>query len=226
MTVSSWKFNFANLTIVGHFNPAILRPEFLLRDCNIDLGQPVETSPPELLVVSDLKYTNVRWFMDFDRMIVENTNLLKIEDFNAPELALLYLRILKYTPVRFAGININLEIQVSDIKVMWKNLREPRSLNVLMQKFYGNSLELSTKYLLEGNDLIPTETNLSYVCSEDAFVKIQFTSGGLDQSVKVHCNWEVRDIEINKARFDYIDKNYHDVAYMMIKLIESICQED
>lgn len=226
MTALSWKFNFANLTIVGHFNPAILRPDFLLKDCNIDLGEPVATTPPQLLVVSELTYTNVRWFMDFDRMIVENTNLEKIEDFSAPQLAMLYLGILRYTPVTFAGINISAEIQVPDIGVMWKNLREPRPLNKLMRTFDGDSLELSTRSRLEGDCLIPIETNLLYACPEDAFVKMQLTAPGRpDQPVKLHCNWEVRDLEMNKARLDFINKNYHEVAAMMIKLTEAICQE-
>ena len=50
-------------------------------------------------------------------------------------------------------------------------------------------------------------------------------SAGSDQWVKVNCNWEVRDLEINKARLDFINKNYHEVASMMIKLTEAICRD-
>ena len=226
MTALSWKFNFANLTILGHFNPAILRHEFLLRNCKVDLGELVTTSPPELPLVSELRYTNIRWFMDLDRMIVENTDLVKIEDFSAPPLAVWYLGILSYTPIRFAGININSEILVPDMGVMWKNLSDPWHLNDLMRQFEGVSPELITKSRLVGDNLIPIETNLSYACPKDAFVRIQFTSAGSDQWVKVNCNWEVRDLEINKARLDFINKNYHEVASMMIKLTEAICRED
>jgi hypothetical protein len=55
-------YNFITLVALGSFNPAIVSPNFLNTVCELNLGEPVDQSPPDILNVyyEKLPYTPLK----------------------------------------------------------------------------------------------------------------------------------------------------------------------
>jgi len=49
-------YNFVSLVTLGNFNPAIVTPDFLNKDCELNLGEPTDQSPPFVPVHKHLQF--------------------------------------------------------------------------------------------------------------------------------------------------------------------------
>jgi hypothetical protein len=226
MVTSRWSIESANFTVVGHFNPAILNPDFILKECKINLGVPLKYTSPELTMISEIHYQSVRWFMDLGRMIVGNPSLERVEDFDTPPLAINYLNVLAYTPIRLAGINFLASVHTPSLGVMWKNVAEPDRLRSIIKRFDGNLVEVITKIGISNDEFLPIEGIVTYSVPGDAFIRIQISKSDPPDSARVHCNWEVRDLATNRCRLDSISQHYREDTNRMVEVVDAFCQEE
>lgn len=225
MAPLQWTIQSANFTVVGHFNPAILNPDFILRECRLDLGEPLQVTSPELPAVSEIRYQSVRWFMDLNRMIVENTDLERVEDFSTPPMAINYLNVLAYTPLRLAGINLIAGIQTPNLGVAWQNFAEPEQLRPIMNRFDATNVEIISKVSLADNAVAPEEGIVSCSVPGDAFIRIRISRTEQESVANVHCNWEVRDLLAGRQRLDLISQRYLHDTRKMVSIVEALSGE-
>ena len=191
----------ADITILGHFNPAILRHDFLTQICKFDFGEVVNSSPPEITVASEVQYGTIRWFMDFDRMTIQNFKLQKSSDFTVPQFAEIYLEKLPYTPVFAAGLNLLADFELSDITVLWENLLRPDRIYGIIDKFGGKEIQTISKMGLspDGGKLL--ETSVIYKTESEGRVQLVVTRLDTgERLVRCSLNFEVRGIE-DRSKF-------------------------
>jgi hypothetical protein len=124
----------ANIKIIGHFNPSILRHEFLVNERRINPGQFHEESPKEAPVVSEIKYRDSRWFMDFQNFMLEQFNLNEFDAFLGVKWALQYFSVLKYTPVIVAGLNFHSVFEIDDLDTALSKLSDMGNLTTVMHE--------------------------------------------------------------------------------------------
>ena len=65
-------YNFISLIAIGNFNPAILSADFLKRVCKLDLGEPTEESPRNMPVFKHLKYQDLQFIVDLNRLEIKD----------------------------------------------------------------------------------------------------------------------------------------------------------
>jgi len=216
----------ANLTILGHFNPAILTHNFLTETCGFDeLGEPVSQSPQELGVVSEVVYEKFRWFMDLNRMIVENRVLGSLEEFTSPRFAVRYLDILPHTPVTVAGINLNVDFSISDPVTLWARLGSPDDFVASLKKFNASDVEISSHCRLSDKMFLLDHWSLSFNYTPDVRISLQIIKDPAGQQVRTAFNHEWRNLKPQKEKLKQIAETYQDAAFMPFQLIETILPE-
>lgn len=225
MGIIKTKLDRANLTVLGHFNPAILRQEFLASNFDWALGDPVSFSPANVVVVSEIVYPNLRWFMDLSRMVVEDTQMKSWADFRSPSLAVEYLNKLEYTPLVAAGFNLHAEFELSDLEVPWKNLGSAVTVRRIVKDAKGTGGEFSSRFSISGEETIPVECTLAYTDSHNAQVRLRISRRPLGNVVEAHFNWELRGLDDDRQRIRFVEQIRHEVAQDFMSVMETVCEE-
>jgi hypothetical protein len=216
----------ANLTVLGHFNPAILTHEFLIDTCGFkELGELESQSPQDISVVSEIVYPRFRWFMDLNRMIVENRVLSGVEEFTAPRLGVSYLEVLPHTPVTVAGINLNVDFSISDPATFGSKFNPPDVLIPLLEPFGASDVEIASHCRLSDKMFVLDDCSLSFNHTPNVRVSLQIMKGPSEQSVRAACNYEWRNLKTENGKLKQIAETYQDAALMLIKLTETILPE-
>lgn len=124
--------NFFNIVALGSFNPDILKPEFLIKDCKAIISSNSEYKfIPNM--VSEIKSEKYRFLMDLSRFQITEEN---IDDFSNNTILVImcnYLKKLKYTPITKLGFNFNINL-VTDKK---SEFLERINNNKEIIKFFG-----------------------------------------------------------------------------------------
>ena len=71
-------YNFITLVALGSFNPAIFSPIFLNRVCELNLGEPVDQSPPDIPVIRHLQFQNLKFTVEMNRLQIMETEIENI----------------------------------------------------------------------------------------------------------------------------------------------------
>jgi len=103
-------YNFVSLVTLGNFNPAIVTPDFLNKDCELNLGEPTDQSPPFVPVHKHLQFQNLRFTVDMDRLEILETGIENIYEAKTLQIFYVYYKKLPYTPLRAVGVNINCDL--------------------------------------------------------------------------------------------------------------------
>lgn len=223
MAIKKTTINYADMTVLGNFNPAILRPEFLEEYCAIDRGKLKKASPINIPVVSELEYENLRWYMDFGRMTVQCLNMDQIEDFPCPGMARRYLEVLEHTPITRAGINVNADFEISDVDAMWGLIRESARLYAILENLRAKSPSTEFKSRLTREDFQPVETTIRYQSQEDAKVMIKIRQKGTQSLVRGEFNCEVHGLADNGEPFVSMVENHKDITRLFMSFMKAVC---
>jgi len=94
-----------NCVAIGHFNPGILRPEFLKEKCQIDVSERQLVQTKYSSFVSEVKYDGIQFLVLPDRLQITDSKVEEIEKSSVHEYSSKYLGCLEYTPIAACGFN-------------------------------------------------------------------------------------------------------------------------
>lgn len=202
--------NFISIVFLGNFNPAILNKDFLEKYniLKFDEEPIIKYSP----IFSNINYKNLNIIIDLDRFqIIES----KINDFSKNiviNFAYSYLNILKYTPIRTAGINMNIDVKIINIK-KFLNIIDGKEL---LELFKVKDYRIRTDKKINVSKEEFENFNLSYVMAKDKLVQIGIKKNH-DNIFKVNYNNEVRSLDKNIDNKLYIKENFNKILEMFYK---------
>lgn len=103
-------YNFISVVALGNFNPAIVSPRFLNDVCKLNLGEPDDQSPPEIPVHRSLRFQNLKFSADMDRLQIIESEIKDIFRTRSLNIFNSYYENLPHTPLRAVGVNINCDL--------------------------------------------------------------------------------------------------------------------
>jgi len=223
MALTSFSLKDANVTVIGNFNPAILRPDFLVRECKlVDMGHPTEQSPPEIPTLSLIKYRDIWWTVELNRMIVRDVGLSG----RAPYLVSKYLEALPHTPLFAAGINMFADLVISDVPVASCSLLNTASLFKILRRFQAAEIDVTVKSRLVSEvDYVATELDLKYATNHEAWVLLQLELAHAPR-LRAHYNWEIRELDTDRSRLILIQEEYGKISEDFKSLTQSLLESD
>ena len=207
---------------MGHFNPAILRHNFLKECCGLDFGSPVTASPQNIPVVSELQYRKVRWFMDYDRMVVHNTAIEDLSDFTAPDHAVIYLGKLPYTPLLAAGVNLHADFQVSDSIDFWDCLSDTSRILSAVQCVQGKSVEIISKQRQKNGIFEFWEVNIHFSLESGARIQMSLKRAEMGEIVSGRYNFEIRQLEVDRTKLSSLSSQKLEIAGFFFGVVEEL----
>lgn len=104
------EYNSITLVALGSFNPAIVSPDFLNTVCELNLGEPVDQSPPDIPVIRHLKFQNLKFTVEMNRLQIMETEIEDIAKTRGLSIFNVYYEKLPYTPLKAVGVNINCDL--------------------------------------------------------------------------------------------------------------------
>ncbi|MDI6687093.1 MAG: hypothetical protein QME06_02610 [Desulfobacterales bacterium] len=104
------EYNFITLVALGSFNPAIVSPDFLNTVCELKLGEPDDQSPPDIPVIRHLKFHNLKFTVEMNRLQIMETEIENITETRVLSIFNVYYEKLPYTPLKAVGVNINCDL--------------------------------------------------------------------------------------------------------------------
>jgi|GEM_PF-957285 len=223
MALTTFSIKDVNVTVLGNFNPAILRPDFLTRECKIiDLGQVIEQSLPEIPTLSHIKYKDIWWTVELNRIIVRDLSLSG----KAPHVLSKYLEPLPHTPLLAAGINLFADLVISDVTVAACKLLNPTSMFEILRKFEASQIYMTVRYRVVSEvSSIPERFILEYVTYDQARVLVQIELEAAP-FLRAHYNWEIRGLDIDRNRLRLIQNEYGRVYDDFKSLMQSSLKSD
>jgi hypothetical protein len=225
MTLTRSSLVDANVTVTGHFNPAILRHDFLVRECGIDLGEPVRRTENAIPTFSEIQYSGIWWMMELNRMIVRD---LKLE-MKAATLLVTYLDKLPYTPLFAVGINVFGTFVSSGSPVKNYRLLNRDSVWEMLQPINASDIDLTIKSRIRGKaSWFPAQIVLNFTNLDQSRVLLKVDLDEVNNSVHAHYNCEVRDLDIERSRLALITERYQTLTQEFSNLMEIslACCED
>ena len=103
-------YNFITLVALGSFNPAIVSPHFLNTVCELNLGEPVDQSPPDIPVIRHLQFQNLKFTVEMNRLEIMEPGIENITETRVLSIFNVYHKKLPYTPLKAVGVNINCDL--------------------------------------------------------------------------------------------------------------------
>lgn len=218
--------NLVNTVVIGKFNPAILTSDFLLTKCGMDFGSPLQERHTEQNLFSEIMYQSCVWTMDLQRFQVQEVGLNRLEEFHSPEYVRQYLKVLPYTPLIMAGINVNLSYIHQNSYNLWKKLSD---LNTVMKVVsghgtascdvtYGNIVSVS-------GDPQLTRVLIVFKTQQTAIIRLGITASGMLNEIIVNYNWEIGNVGNNPERLEFLVNNRQNIVKILPSLLEAFMGE-
>lgn len=194
-------YNFVSLLALGNFNPAIVTPDFLNKDCELNLGQPTDQTPPFIPVHKSLQFKNLRLTVDMERLEILEIGINNISNIKILEIFDAYYKKLSYTPLSAVGVNINCDLPKTDI--LLEKLSNPRTyLDFLDVK----EIDATERSLQTKSD--KTWLNSNYRIENVRGLTRLISSSIKKDSLNLNYNYEAGNIGQNKSRLDLLLDGY------------------
>jgi len=220
--------NFVSTVVLGRFNPSILTPEFLKKECGEDIEKVDYLVPVDVPVTREFIDTEkqILFFADLERFQVKE---LKLEDFSkikGPKIIHQYLECLRYTPIFVCGINFNYDFKINaDNKDKLKNflINEKN----LFEVFETDEFRMDTKRKFGKDELTSTYSwEVSFSVNKILKASLRLSLKQDDNEYELNQNLEVDHLYKDRNRINIItqslEKNitYHD--WIIRKFLEGI----
>lgn len=131
-------YNFITLVALGSFNPAIVSPNFLNKVCKLNLGKPVDQSPPDIPVIRHLKFQNLKFTLEMNRLQIMETGIENIAETRVLSIFNVYYEKLPYTPLKAVGVNINCDL-LTENEIKTETLTKKVSNPTTYLDFFGTN---------------------------------------------------------------------------------------
>lgn len=145
-------YKFISLVAIGNFNPAILSDDFLKSVCKLDLGKPIEESPRTMPVFKHLKFQDLQFIVDLNRLEIKDTKIEESLETEALRIFEVYYENLPHTPLTAVGVNINCDLLSEDnteFQSLEVKISDPKSY---LDFFKSNQVFVNERALFMKND--------------------------------------------------------------------------
>ena len=217
-----------NITVIGHFNPAILRPMFIKEEFpSWKLHEGKLLSPPAVPLIADMRYEkdNLRLFMDPNQMVVEDTKLSVIQEMRSPGIVRDYLNKLPYTPLQMIGLNLSAEAKHGSLRVIWSNVGDINRVAHLLDKVGYRLPVITLRYAFHGLKPLLFEAVLGISEVQGLRMQLKLRKIIETENTQILFNAEFQDLATNRGRIDFIADHFSDVAQNFSMLLDILSVE-
>jgi len=198
--------NFASVIALGNFNPAIVTPDFLNKDCKLDLGEPSGQSPPFIPVHRSLQFENLSFVVDMEKLQIVETGPKDISKTRILSFFDAYYKKLPYTPLRAVGVNINCNL-FDETEARLKALIEKISCPKTYLGFFQISeIRVSETSLQTGTD--KTWLSSNYRTENVRGLARQIDAKKEKDTLTLNYNYEAGNLGKNKKRLKLLVDGY------------------
>jgi hypothetical protein len=206
-------YNFVSLVALGNFNPAIVTPDFLNKDCELNLGEPTDQTPPLIPVHRGFQFQNLRFTVDMERLEMLEIGINNISNAKILGIFYAYYKKLPYTPLSAVGVNINCDLPKTDI--LLEKISNPRTyldfLDVKEIDVTERSLQTkSDKTWLNSNYRIENLGGLTRIVSSS--IKKNF--------LILNYNYEAGNLGQNESRLDLLLDGYEQFCREFLNFVK------
>jgi len=206
-------YNFVSLVALGNFNPAIVTPDFLNKDCELNLGEPTDQTPPLIPVHRGFQFQNLRLTVDMERLEILEIGINNISNAKILGIFYAYYKKLQYTPLSAVGVNINCDLPKTDI--LLEKISNPRTyldfLDVKEIDVTERSLQTkSDKTWLNSNYRIENVGGLTRIASSS--IKKNF--------LILNYNYEAGNLGQNESRLDLLLDGYEQFCREFLNFVK------
>jgi hypothetical protein len=223
MVTQKYHFLSGNVTVLGHFNPAILRPDFIEREFpEWRLGTGKLVSPENVPLVADLQYAQVRLFMDPERMIVQDAPFTKASDMMAPRIVRDYLQKLPYTPVQVIGFNFHAEAAPEDMITTWENIAELRSVQERMASLGFRLVNVRLRYAFPAANPVLAEAIVVGQDGSGVQVQLVLNVPGEGEKTRLDFNVEFQDVVTRPDRIAFLVAHSQEMGQLFFTVLDAL----
>lgn len=209
--------NFISIVFLGHFNPAILSKEFL-KDNKIFITEEriiKENSNP---IFKSIEFEKVKIIVDLDRFQVVEENVNDFSKNRVIDLAFNYIKTLKFTPIRIAGINFNFNVKIGEIKKFIDIIEKEQLFGLLN----ATSFVIDTKKEVDTEKEKFLSGRLIVNIAKDKVVQIALNRTDSRDIYKVNYNYEVRDLDKVSENRLFVKNNFRNIFNQYKEIIEKM----
>ena len=215
-------YNFVSLVALGNFNPAIATPEFLNKDCGLNLGEPTDQSPAAIPVHRRLQFQSLKFLVDMDRLEIMETGIKNISETKMVGYFDSYYRKLPYTPLRAVGLNINCDLTAETgitSKVLLEKISSPQT--------YLDFLDVKDVDATERS--LQTKTDKTWISSNYRIENVRGLTRLINiskrkASFNLNYNYEAGNLDKDKSGLQLLLDGYEDFCdefLNFVKFLES-----
>jgi len=205
--------NFVSLVALGNFNPAIVTPDFLNKDCELNLGEPTDQTPPFIPVHKSLQFQNLRFTVDMEKLEILEIGINNISDARILAIFDAYHKKLPYTPLSAVGVNINCDFPKTDI--LLEKISNPRT--------YLDFLDVKEIYVTERS--LQTESDKTWLDSNYRIEDVGGLARLISSSIKkdflnLNYNYEAGNLGQNESGLDLLLDGYEQFCREFLNFVK------
>lgn len=194
--------NFISIIALGNFNPSILTPEFLKKNCGFESGlSPQGQTTP---VVSAIDFGATSFLMELEKFQIMEKNPRAIDFTKIISVMASYLDVLSFTPVHVMGLNINVDI-VADDKSVYDKLNDPKFILEVSQT---NSIIYLNKMRLAKDENLP----LRWEFEKEGEHVVKVNVDAKIDSFRLNYNAEKRSITEDRMQIKYLESHLKEIV--------------
>lgn len=146
------EYDYISLVALGNFNPAIVSPDFLKRDCGFEFGELTDQSPPNIPVAKKLIYENVLITVDLTGLTVKETKVKENLETDVLNIFNNIYSTLPYTPLDAVGVNIKSKLIFKDGEELNKIEKKVANPGSYIDFLKVHQLQVNESYLYMEED--------------------------------------------------------------------------
>lgn len=213
-------YNFVSLVAIGNFNPAILSLGFLTNICELNLGDLIEQSPPEVPIHRYLQFQHFRVTVDMDRLVAMETGVQDITKTRTLEVFDAYYRNLPHTPLVAVGVNINCNLfpeTDAEAAVLGRRINEPKTY---LDFFSIKEIDVTEKSKIK-------ETDKSWKGSRYRAENVRGLTRIIDlvqkkNSIQLNYNYEAGNLRQNDSNLKLLKEGYEEFCSEFFRFIRHL----
>jgi len=206
-------YNYINLVALGNFNPGIVTPDFLNKVCELNLGEPTDQSPPEIPVHKRLKFKNLIFTVDMQRLEISEIGAENIYEVKIKDMFDVYYERLPYTPLSAVGVNINCELPKTDILI--EKIVNPETY---LDFLNAREIEIAEKSLQTQDE--KTWLSSNYLIKDVRSLTRQVSISKKKDSLNINYNYEAGGLGQNKERLKLLLSGYKEFCDEFLNFVD------
>ena len=200
------EYNFITLVALGGFNPAIVSPDFLNTVCELNLGEPVDRSPPYVPVIRHLKFHNLKFTVEMNRLQIMETEIEDIAKTRGLSIFNVYYEKLPYTPLKAVGVNINCDL-LAEMETKTEALRK----KVSNPRIYLDFFKTDKINVIESS--LQTKSDKTWMSSNYNIENVQGLTRSINvtqkkDSLTLNYNYEAGELDKDKSNLSLLLDGY------------------